>query len=465
MSLVKKRVPRWTIIIISLLSLLFSCSFIDYLYHRERIYAGVFVAQQDLGGKTTEEAGQLLAEIIDVGEQSVEFIYDELAQTKKFNELGIALDLDSTINVALRTGRQNLHIFRYPERIRLASKSLQLVPQFKIDQTSFETSLQEIFTAIQLEPVDARLKLSADRKSVNIEPDEPGRMLDVLAAYRALETALQSTYIDLQLNLPIEPVEAEITSASLEALQVTEPVASFSTAISGNANRLHNIRQAAAAIDQTLIPPGAVFSFNEIVGQTTAATGYRAAPIIMNGKIVDGIGGGICQVSSTLYNAVLLSDLQLVERRNHGLRVKYLPPGLDATVAYGSIDLKFKNTRAHALWLRIFLDGNKLTTTIYGTQIPGQEVKVYTTDVQVIPAGEKIIKTAELPKGKRELVTVGQPGYRATVWRSVYLNGQEEKTEKISQDSYKAMPNEYRVGTKELPVSGEPSEQSETENE
>lgn len=458
MTAEKKHLSRWTIIIAILLTLFFIGTFIDYFYHRDRIYAGVFVAELDLGGKKTEEARQLLAEsIADLGEQTVQFVCDDLVQVKSFAELGITPDLDSTIKAALHTGRQSLHLFRYPERIRLASRRAQLLPHFKIDQTLFETSLAETFTAIQQEPVNASYKLSTDRQIVTIEPEVPGRILDILATYQALEKALQSSFTSLKINLSLAPVEAEVTAASLEAWQVTEEVASFSTIIAGTANRIHNIRLAATAIDQALIPPGAVFSFNETVGQTTAATGYRAAPIIKNGKIVDGIGGGICQVSSTLYNAVLLSDLQLVERRNHGLRVNYLPPGLDATVAYGSIDLKFKNNRSHALWLRTFIDGNKLTTTFYGTKIPGQEVKVYTTDVQIIPAGEKIIKTAELPKGKRELVITGQPGYRATVWRSVYLNGQEERTERISQDTYKAVPSEYRVGTKELPVSGKPS--------
>ena len=256
--------------------------------------------------------------------------------------------------------------------------------------------------------VNASFKLSADRKSVTIEPDKPGRTVDVSATYQSLVEVLQTTLRSPKVNLSVQAVEAEVTAADLESLQVTEEVASFSTTISGSANRLHNIRKAAAAIDQLLVLPGTVFSFNETVGATTAATGYRAAPIIQNGKIVDGIGGGICQVSSTLYNAVLLADLELVERRNHGVRVNYLPPGLDATVAYGSIDLKFRNNRSHALWLRTFIDGNKLTTTIYGTKIPGQEVKVYTTNVEIIPAGDKITKTAELPKGKRELVTIGQ---------------------------------------------------------
>lgn len=456
MSEAKKSLPRWTKVSFILLLILLCGAFIDYLYYRDRIYAGIFIADLNLGGKKAAEAKKLLTEkLAEMDEQTVTFVWDEQTQVKTFRELGITPDLDSTIKAALNTGRQRLHLFRYPERIQLARKPVQLLPHFIIDQTLFAKNLQETFTAVQEEPVNASFKLSADRKSVTIEPDKPGRTVDVSATYQSLVEVLQTTLRSPKVNLSVQAVEAEVTAADLESLQVTEEVASFSTTISGSANRLHNIRKAAAAIDQLLVLPGTVFSFNETVGATTAATGYRAAPIIQNGKIVDGIGGGICQVSSTLYNAVLLADLELVERRNHGVRVNYLPPGLDATVAYGSIDLKFRNNRSHALWLRTFIDGNKLTTTIYGTKIPGQEVKVYTTNVEIIPAGDKITKTAELPKGKRELVTIGQPGYRATVWRSVYYYGQEKKKEKISQDAYKAIPNEYFVGTKELPVSGE----------
>ncbi|MCR3921664.1 MAG: VanW family protein [Firmicutes bacterium] len=455
----KKQLPRWTIIAIIVVILLLLGTFIDYVYHRQRIYAGVYIDEMDVGGKTKIEALQLMEEQLaeaNFSQNTVEFVFADISHRKTFTDLGITADLANTIEAAFATGRNGMHLFRYGERLRLKRSQENILPLVQIDQTQFEKSLHETFIALQREPVNATLTLSADRKKVEIKPDVPGHVLDMLATYQEVQESMESFFTPLTIELPIHEVEAEITVASVAELQITEEIATFSTIFSSeNANRVHNIRLAATALDKSLILADQVFSYNETVGDTTAANGYRAAPIIMNGELVDGIGGGICQVSSTLYNAALLANLDIVERRNHGLRVSYLPPGLDATVSYGGIDLKFANNRDHALWLRIFIDGNKITTTLYGTKMPGLAVKVYTTDVEIIPPSEKIIETAELPKGKRELIKEGLPGYRATVWRTTTQNGLDERTEKISQDTYKATPAEYRVGTAELPVSGE----------
>ncbi|NLZ94126.1 MAG: hypothetical protein GX922_09000 [Firmicutes bacterium] len=452
----KKQLPRWKVILITVISFLLLSTGLDFYYHRDRIYAGVCIDKINVGGLTKEKAGHLLAEELtknNFDQNTVELIINDSVYNKTFAQLGINVDVNSTIDSAFSAGREVLHLFRYPKRLQLARNKLTILPSIQIDQAQFQKELEEILAETEQAAVNASFKLSADREKVEIEPDQPGRRVDIGKTYQAVLESAKSFFAPITIEVPISEVEAEVTAESLASLAITEKIAAFSTVFStGNANRAHNIRLAAAALDKSLILPNAIFSFNETVGNATAAKGYRAAPVIVNGRLVDGIGGGICQVSSTLYNTVLLADLAIIERRNHGLTVNYLPPGLDATVAYGSIDLKFKNTRPHALWLRTFVDGNKLTVVLYGTKIPGHEVKVYTTNVQKIPAGEKIIETKDLPKGKKELIREGQPGYRATVWRAVYLNGQEERREKISQDTYRAVPAEYRVGTAEIPV-------------
>lgn len=438
---------------------------IDYAYHRNRIYSGIYVDDYYIGGKTVAEATLLLQQKLASDKffnTLINFKSGDYELYKTFAELGIRPDVDLTVTEAFGAGRQKMHLLSYPERIAMAGKGRKVELLIVTDREQFESGISEAAGVFWREPVNAEFKLSDDLRQVHIEPDVAGRELDYSATYRRLQEALQA-YPDLpKVEFALNPVEAERTAAFLESLQVKEPIASFSSEFSfANANRVHNIRLAAAALDNTIIPEDHTFSFNDTVGNTTAAKGYKTAPVIVQGELVEGLGGGICQVSSTLYNAVLLADLSIVERRNHSLVVGYLPPGLDATVAYNSIDFKFKNVRNHGLWLRTFIDGGKLTVKIYGTAVPGQAVKVVTQNLQVIPAGEKITETPSLPKGTRERVKDGQPGYKVAVYRILYVNGEELLKEKISQDAYKAVPAEYLVGTGAFPAAAKQQENEE----
>ncbi|MDW7651403.1 MAG: VanW family protein [Bacillota bacterium] len=464
----KKNIPRWLLIAawVTAVALLFVTA--DYGYHSNRIYSGVYIDELDVGKKTKEEALNLLAEAMekeDLAWKKVRFAYDNNTWELPFSQIGAAPDLEGTIEEAFQTGREKIHLFRYPKRITLARSKTSVTPLMVTDMVSFRAAMENIAADVLKEPENAVFILSEDKKSVDIIPDMPGREMDFAATYDSLQSSLAG-YPNLDtVTVSVREVEAQWTAQDLESLNVREEVSSYSTALSGsNANRMENIRLAAGALDETLILPGGEFSFNESVGDTTAEQGYKPAPVILSGEIAEGVGGGVCQVSSTLYNAVLLADIAITQRRNHSLRVAYLPPGLDATVAYGVIDLKFHNDRSHAIWMRTFIERGKLTVSLYGSPIPGQEVKVVTQNVTKIPPGEKVTKTAELPMGVREKIKEGQPGYRVTVWRITTLNGEEIKREKISEDTYKAVPAEFRVGTAEIPASTDSGEEQENEN-
>jgi vancomycin resistance protein YoaR len=453
--MMKKKSIRLLILVSALLVVFTLLITVDFYYHRDRIYAGVEIDGLDLGGIKAEEALERLEEKYGQKEffdTKISLVFEDAVWEATLGELGVKANLDTTIKEALAAGREGVHIFHYPNRIALINSPIKLTPDLAIDILKFRSCISEAEEAIRIEPKDATLKLASDRKSVEIIPDFVGRELDAKETLNRLERALEEYPVVTTIELAEKPLEAEWTVATLGDLNINEPIATFSTTFSSStANRKHNIALAAKAIDGTLLLPDESFSFNDTVGNTTAAKGYKEAPIIVRGALEDGIGGGICQVSSTLYNAVLLADLGIVERRNHGLAVAYLPPGLDATIAYGWIDLKFFNDRNHGIWVRMFVDGNRITVTLYGNPIPGHEVSVLTRNLTTIPAGEKITKTADLPKGVREEISKGKPGYRVTVWRVTTMDGEEIKREKLSEDTYRAVPAEYREGTAEVP--------------
>ena len=465
----KTKFQRWHVIAVVILSVLTLLITSDYIYHRNRIYAGVVIDGVNVSRKTSSEAIDLLTQKYaeeGFNDRTIQVEYADEEETLTFAELGVAVDLETMVDLAMDAGRDRIHLFRYFDRLALRRDSSQINPRLTIATAIFQSAISPMEEWVWQEAQDAQLKLSDDRERVEILPDTPGQELDVAATRDQLLASLKSYPDPIAVQLVEKTVEAEQTTAYLESLEITEPIATFSTVFSGNdANRNHNIGLAASAVDDILLLPEEEFSFNNTVGDTTAEKGYKNAPIILDGELVDGLGGGICQVSSTLYNTVLFADVSITERRNHGLAVGYLPPGRDATIAYGWIDLKYVNDRDSAVWQRAFVDGNRLTVTLYGKSIPGHEVEITTTDLETIPSGEKLIKTPQLALGVRERIKNGQPGYKVTAWRITYIDGEEIRREKLSQDTYKAVPAEYRVGTAEVPATSEVEEDEDEENE
>lgn len=211
-------------------------------------------------------------------------------------------------------------------------------------------------------------------------------------------------------EVPLKYTPANVTVNDLGQDAFPDQLATTSTVYVNNANRTTNLRLAANKINGTVLMPGETFSYNTIVGERTIAAGYRNAAIYENGQVVDGLGGGICQVSSTLYNSVLKTNLEIVERTNHMFLTTYSPGGLDATVAYGSLDFKFKNNRSYPIKIAASVENGYCTVQIYGLRTDD--------DYQIELSSRKI------------------GAYLYQSYKTFYKNGQFVRTEPISTDSY-----------------------------
>ena len=177
-------------------------------------------------------------------------------------------------------------------------------------------------------------------------------------------------------QLPSAP-RRERTAADAQAMGITGVVGSYHTTYGGIPSRLHNVALVAQLIDGALIAPGETFSFNGTTGERTAEKGFQEAPVIINGELQTGLGGGICQVSTTVFNAAYEAGLQIDERTNHALYISHYPLGRDATVNYPDLDLKFTNDTDNWLLLRTFVGSGSLTVNLYGTP---QNRRVETTE-------------------------------------------------------------------------------------
>lgn len=204
-----------------------------------------------------------------------------------------------------------------------------------------------------------------------------------------------------------------------------------------NLNRSTNIKLATEKINGVILMPGETFSYNKTVGARTIKAGYKEAPVYMGGKVVDGIGGGICQVSSTLYNAILEANLEIVSRKNHYFITSYVSASRDATVSYGNIDFKFKNTRQYPIKIESTSQNGICQISIYGIKEETEyEIEIQDKITEVIPYQTKYIENASLEKGTENQIQKGVDGYKSEAYRILKLNGQVISKTLLSKDSY-----------------------------
>lgn len=216
-----------------------------------------------------------------------------------------------------------------------------------------------------------------------------------------------------------------------------------------NKNRSNNLEISAKKINGTIIMPGETFSYNQTVGERTIAEGYKEAGAYAGGRVVQDVGGGICQTSSTLYNAVLLANLEIVDRSNHQFLTSYVPAGRDATVAWGSIDFQFKNTREYPIKIEASVKNGVCTMSIYGIKEETEyEVVIQPVVLSYIPYTTKYEDDPTLEEGKEVVEQSGYTGCTSETYRIIKLNGEVVSKTLLSKDTYDQMARIIRRGTK-----------------
>lgn len=248
-------------------------------------------------------------------------------------------------------------------------------------------------------------------------------------------------------TLPLKEGDKKVTDEDLK--QITEVVAEFSTKFSArNRPRANNIKVATSKIDGLVLAPGERFSFNSTVGQRTIESGFKEAGVYVNGKHDTGVGGGICQVSTTLYNAALFSNMKIARRTNHSLPVPYVPIGRDATVNWGAQDLVLENNFDKPIAISATYVPGKLTFRILGQKQPGLEIKIERENLKSWKPAAKTVSDSSLPAGKKKVIEAGSTGYSCTTYRMVYENGELVKKEPLGRSTYSSSPAIVAVGTK-----------------
>ena len=311
-----------------------------------------------------------------------------------------------------------------------------------------EAWFKRLRKTVERAPVDAAFAVKPG--GIDIVPDKDGLSVDVPATAKALLTAATSATARTA-PLSVRTAPAERSTADAQGMGITGVVASYYTTYGGIPSRLHNVALVAQLIDGALVAPGKTFSFNGTTGERTADKGFLEAPVIINGELQTGLGGGICQVSTTVFNAVYEAGLQIDERTNHALYISHYPLGRDATVNYPDLDLKFTNDTDHWLLLRTFVGSGSLTVNLYGTP---QNRRVETTAQPLRVVGAPTIKRVSDPtleRGQSVVEEYGQPARSTSVGRKVYDADGAVLHEDTWYSSYRSEPKVVRVGTKPKP--------------
>jgi vancomycin resistance protein YoaR len=307
--------------------------------------------------------------------------------------------------------------------------------------------LRRLGAHVQKSPKDATFVV--DGSKIGIVPDRPGVRLDaVRTADAVLAAALRRSPARRVANLPIQAVPAKLTTAAARGMGIDGLVSTYTTEYGGVPNRIHNVQLVARLVDDKLIAPGAEFSFNKTTGERTAAKGFLVAPVIVNGEVTTGLGGGVCQVSTTVFNAAFEAGVKITARTNHALYISHYPQGRDATVDYPDVDLRFVNDTGHWLLLRTFVGSSSLTVSLYGTPT-GRKVES-TTAPLVARSKLKVKKTVDptLKPGEQVIDDPGEPALTTSVTRDVYAADGKLLYHDVWSSYYRAAPELLRVGPK-----------------
>ena len=321
------------------------------------------------------------------------------------------------------------------------SAPLELAVPWTVDSAAALGALLQMKDELDVPPVDARF----DFKTKELSPDHPGRRVDVWRTLERLDAALAQGAPSV--DAAVEEVAAHRTAAQLAGASTDEVLGWFETKYARDLKheaRSYNLRLAASKLDGTVLLPGETFDFNQIVGARSEANGYKVAPVIAQGELVDGIGGGTCQVAGTLHAAAFFAGLDIPDRRPHTRPSFYIKMGLDAAVAYPTVTLKLENPLPFPVVLHETVQGGVVRAEILGPKRT-RDVTFGRRIDEVVQFPEREVPDVKLPKGARELQQRGIPGFKVTRWRVVRQG--PFAVREHHQDTYPPTAQIWRVGS------------------
>ncbi|MCI1966178.1 MAG: VanW family protein [Oscillospiraceae bacterium] len=414
----------------------------------DAFYSGIQVQGIDLGGKSMKEAKSAVEAALPLPEP-VQLTVTDGTQTWQLTQkdLRFQYNTDQILKEAYAYARNGDRKERYRQVKKLQTSPKTYSVTLELEEASLKAALDAIADQVESVPkqpdvVSFHLKTHQFAFSDGTNGVTVDRNQLLKDAHAVLEAGKTGT---VHLSTTAEPFSG--TLAELKAHM--KKLGSFSTVSKNSASGTYNMTKALLAANGTRIESGAVFSFFGTVGPCGQAQGYRPAGAILNGKLVQEYGGGICQASTTIYGAAVRSGMEITERHNHTIPSSYCKIGQDATVSYSSLDLKFTNLTEYPVYLVTTVKNRVLTATLYGYQPDGYDsigVNSRVTSTIPAPSQAQYVLDSSLKKGEIRLMTKARTGYKVTASRIYLKNGAAVKTENLPASYYRAQPAFYSYG-------------------
>lgn len=432
------------------LALILMLIFISVMYFTEEytnpyMHKGVKIEDIDVSNLSKEDALKEVKSVTDemIKNKVVNFTYEDISVPVPLRDFGYKLNLEDAINKAYSYGRSDNLFYNYLDIIKGYIFKKNFVAKPDTDDAKREEVILNIGSKIFKKPVDAH-PIIKDDGSVTIKESEIGRYMDINEAKDLIN--LDILHED-KIELPVYKTEPKIYSNYYDG--INKKLGDFETDYSSSVkNRKENIRLAASKFNNMKLNPGDEISFNDVVGEISEKTGFKSATVIVGGEYESGIGGGICQVSTTLYNSLILSDLEITERHNHSRPIHYVDLGTDAAVARGYKDLKFKNNTNNPILILSEANGEKLNFKVLGNGSDRDyEVKIIPQLLGTVSPGVNTIYSDALPDGESTVRESGARGYSYKTYKEIIKNGEVVDKKEISKSYYLPKDKVVVVGT------------------
>jgi vancomycin resistance protein YoaR len=420
----------------------------------EKIHSNITINGIEVGGLIPSQAENVLKKKLEptIDESAIKLIFRENSWELKYRDANFQYEYEDAVTKAYDIGHAGNFFKRVKDVIETQLNRQDIKLNYSYDTQYIRSRLEEISKAVGQEGKDATIVLK--EQGFVITDEAEGRTLDINKSYDLIKAQLEKV-AEEDVKLVVDVVQPEIKRTDLE--NIKDKLGEYSTKFNAaDVDRTHNIKIATSSASHLLVKPGEIFSLNKSMGPRLAKYGYKEAKVIINNELVPGIGGGVCQVSSTLYNAVLLSNMGIVERRSHALPSSYIPLGRDATISENYIDFKFQNTTQYPIYIYGEVHGSWVKFSIYGkNENPGRTVKIRTEVVKKTEPQIKIIEDPTLPEGTEMEEKKAYTGYVVKSYRTVLENGKVISVEELPLSNYRVVNGVKRVGTKKVALPSE----------
>lgn len=499
-------------IVLLLLIIMFSTIFALINVNNNKILKGIFIEDIEVSDLTKEEIQKMFEELISKKmENEIVFKYKELETPITYEALEVKFNIENAIEQAYNIGRDgnlfenNFNILKtwingekvkldhsidedvirqVSENINNTSEDAVVEPSYYIEDNNIIITAGKngikVDEDMLKQEVDKNISINSDNSvviEVPVVSSEHGK-IDLEKIHNEIYKEVKDAYyvqnpftiypevngvnFDMEnaktiiaenkeeYTIPLIITKAQKTTQDIGTEAFPDLLATFSTKYNaGDRDRTTNLILAAQKINGTVLLPGEEFSYNKTVGERTIEAGYKMAATFSNGKVVDGLGGGICQISSTLYDAVVMANLQITKRRNHQFITSYLPGGKDATVVWGSQDFKFINSRKYPVRITMSVSGGTATAQVWGLKEEVEyDITIESQKTATIAYTTQYINDPSLPEGTQVVKQNGSNGSKYEAYKVMRLNGVVVSRTLLSKDTYNAKQKIVRIGTK-----------------